>query len=119
MNRITITTTDGKQYYLSFNRKTAAMYGDMGHEVADLSSTAKGFDAAIDFLFCAFKTNHSSIKRDKVETIWNSVKSKKTKNDVMNALIDMYADTYTNLIGDPNANDEDDEGNAATVEFDE
>lgn len=118
MKKVTITTTDGKQYVLTFNRKTAAMYGEMGHDILDISNPQKGFAAGLDFLWCAFKTNHPSIKRDKVETVWNSISSKKTKNVVMDALVEMYVDTYANLIGDPNANDEDDEGNAS-VEFEE
>lgn len=114
MKKVTI-TADEKKYTLMFNRKTAAMYGDMGYEISDISG-AKAFDAIIAFVWCAFKANHPSIKRDKVETIWGSVPLK-SKNDVVNALVEMYVDTYTSLIGDPNANDEDNEGNAATVEL--
>lgn len=36
----------------------------------------------------------------------------------MSALINMYSDTYIDLMGSDDANDEDDEGNAS-VEFEE
>lgn len=116
MKKVTI-TADGNKYTLAFNRKTAAMYGDMGYEVSDLKGS-KAFAASLAFVWCAFKANHPSIKKDKVEAIWDSI-SLKSKNDVMNALIEMYVDTYINLIGDQNAVDNDDEGNSATVEFEE
>lgn len=117
MKKVTITTNDGNKYTLTFNRKTAAMYGDMGYEASDLSG-AKSFAATLAFVWCAFKANHPSIKRDKVEAIWDRI-PKKSKRSVMDALVEMYVDTYTSLIGDPDANDEDDEGNSATVEFEE
>lgn len=116
MKKVTI-TADEKKYTLMFNRKTAAMYGEMGHDILDISNPQKGFSAALDFLWCAFKANHPSIKKDKVEDIWNAIASKKTKNAIMDALVEMYVDTYMSLIGDPNANDEDDEGNSAAVEI--
>lgn len=117
MKKVTITFED-KKYTLTFNRKTAAMYGDMGHEISDLSSTTKAFAAIPAFVMCALKANHPTITQKKVDAIWEAV-PKKSKGDVLSALFDMYSATYIDLMGSDNAADEDDEGNAAAVEFEE
>lgn len=114
MKKVTITTVDGNKYTLTFNRKTAAMYNEMGYTANDLRT--KPVVAVPVFVWCAFKANHPSIKQSKTDTIWDEL-SLKSKNDVLDALVDMYADTYTFLMGDENG--EDDEGNSATVEFEE
>ncbi|MCX4357884.1 MAG: DUF5055 domain-containing protein [Oscillospiraceae bacterium] len=113
MKKVTI-TTNGNKYTLTFNRKTAAMYNDMGYKAGDLSE--KPLVAVPVFIWCAFKANHPSIKQSKTEAIWDEL-SPKSKNDVLGALVEMYADTYANLMGDENGGD--DEGNSATVEFEE
>lgn len=113
MKKVTI-TADGNKYTLMFNRKTAAMYNDMGYTANDLR--VKPLAAVPVFIWCAFKANHPTIKQNKTEDIWDKL-SRKSKNDVLNALVDMYADTYTYLMGDENG--EDNEGNSATVEFEE
>ncbi len=115
MKKVTITTADGKKYTLAFNRKTAAMYNDLGYTANDLRE--KALAAVPVFIWCAFKANHPSIKQSKTETIWDEL-SRKSRNDVLDALVEMYSDTYTSLLGDENAK-EDDEGNSATVEFEE
>lgn len=115
MKNVTITTSDGKQYVLTFNRKTAAMFGDMGYKVSDITNDGKAFTAVPVFVWCALKAKHPSIKKDKAEEIWDAL-SLKSKSKVLNALVDMYAATYTKLMG--SENDEDDEGNAS-VEFEE
>ena len=114
MKKVNITTVDGNKYTLTFNRKTAAMYNDMGYTANDLR--AKPLVTVPVFVWCAFKANHPSIKQSKTEAIWDAL-SLKSKNDVLNALVDMYADTYTYLMGDENGGD--DEGNSAAVEFEE
>lgn len=113
MKKVTI-TADGNKYTLMFNRKTAALYNDMGYKAGDLRE--KPLVAVPVFIWCAFKANHPTIKQSKTEAVWNEL-SQKSKNDVLNALVEMYADTYTYLMGDENG--EDDEGNSATVEFEE
>lgn len=115
MKKVTINANE-KKYTLTFNRKTAAMYNQMGFVPADL--TEKPLVAVPPFVLCAFKANHPSINQKKVDEIWAAVPGKK-KGDVLSALVDMYTDTYLDLMGSDNAADEDDEGNAATVEFEE
>ena len=72
MNKVTITFED-KRYILTFNRKTAAMYGEMGHEISDLTSTTKAFVAIPAFVLCALKANHPTITQKKVDAIWAAV----------------------------------------------
>lgn len=114
MKKVTI-TTDGNKYTLTFNRKTAAMYNEMGYTADDIRE--KPLVAVPVFIWCAFKANHPSIKQSKAEAVWNAL-SLKSKNDVLGALIEMYGDTYTYLMGNENGG-EDDEGNSAAVEFEE
>lgn len=113
MKKVTI-TADGNKYTLAFNRKTAAMYNDMGYTASDLGT--KPLVAVPVFIWCAFKANHPSIKQSKTEAVWDEL-SKKSKSAVLDALVEMYADTYTSLVGDENGGD--DEGNSAAVEFEE
>lgn len=115
MKKVTI-TADEKKYTLMFNRKTAAMYNQMGFTAGDL--TEKPLVAVPSFVLCAFKANHPTITQKKVDAVWAAV-PKKSKGDVLNALINMYSDTYIDLMGSDDANDEDDEGNSAAVEFEE
>ena len=114
MKKVTI-TADEKKYTLMFNRKTAAMYNQMGFKTDDL--TEKPLVAVPPFVLCAFKANHSTITQKKADAVWEAI-PKKSKRDVLSALIDMYSDTYIDLMGIDDANDEDDEGNAS-VEFEE
>lgn len=113
MKKVTITADENK-YTLMFNRKTAALYNDMGYTAKDLN--VKPLVAVPVFIWCAFKANHPTIKQNKTEAVWNEL-SQKSKNDVLDALIEMYADTYAYLLGDENGGE--DEGNSATVEFEE
>lgn len=115
MKRVTIKTEDGNKYTLAFNRKTAAMFNEMGYTDKDLR--AKPLLAVPVFIWCAFKANHPSIKQSRTEAVWGTL-SDKCKSEVLNALVDMYSDTYTSLMGDENAK-EDDAGNSAAVEFEE
>lgn len=114
MKKVTI-TADEKKYTLMFNRKTAAMYNQMGFKADDL--TEKPLVAVPPFVLCAFKANHPTITQKKADAVWETI-PKKSKRDVLSALIDMYSDTYIDLMGSDDANDEDDEGNAS-VEFEE
>ena len=114
MKKITI-TAEGKKYTLMFTRKTAASYNQMGYDAEDLGK--RPLVAIPPFILCAFKANHGDISQKKVNEIWAAVPKNK-KPDVLNALITMYSDTYLDLMGDDSAT-EDDEGNAATVEFEE
>lgn len=116
MKKVTITTSENKKYTLMFNRKTAAAYNQMGFKSSDL--TDRPLIAVPPFILCAFKANHPSITQKRVNEIWAAV-PKKSKSDVLSALIDMYSDTYIDLMGSDDAEDEDDEGNSAAVEFDE
>ncbi|MCM1167702.1 MAG: DUF5055 domain-containing protein [Lachnospiraceae bacterium] len=114
MKKVTITANDGKRYTLMFNRKTAAVYNDMGYTAKDLRE--RPLVAVPVFIWCAFKAAHPSIKQSKTEEVWDEL-SAKSKSSVMTALVDMYTDTYTSLMGDENGGD--DEGNSAAVEFEE
>lgn len=114
MKRVIITANDGKKYTLAFNRKTAALFNDMGCKASDLRE--KPLVAVPVFIWCAFKAYQPSVKQKKTEEVWDEL-SEKSKNDVLAALIEMYSDTYTSLMGDEDG--EDDEGNSAAVEFEE
>lgn len=115
MKKVTI-TTDGKQYVLTFNRKTAAMFGDMGYKVGDITNDGKAFTAVPMFVWCALKANHPTIRKDKAEEVWDAL-SLKSKSKVLDALVEMYVATFTELMGSENG--EDNEGNAAAVEFED
>lgn len=111
---VTITTLKGEKYVLTFNRKTAAMFNQMGYEADDLRR--KPLISIPPFILCAFKANHESVSQKKVNEVWGEVPKTK-KPDVLDALITLYSDTYLDLMGADSAGDEDDEGNAATVEI--
>lgn len=91
-----------KTYTLTFNRKTAQAYEVMGFSPADIIT--KPNSAVIPFVFCAFKANHPTITQNKVEDIYKQIPAAQ-KTAFLNALTQMYTDTYTELLGDENAED--------------
>ncbi len=108
MNKNITLTHDGKKYKLEFTRASAKMFEDMGFSPQDIYTRPNS--AVIPFVWCAFKANHASINQKKAEQIYNAV-PKDRKGEFLGALISMYTDTYTSLLGGESDGDEADEGN--------
>ncbi len=107
MNKQITIKYNGKDYTLEFTRKTAKLFIQMGYKLTDVIE--KAVVAVIPFVMCAFKQHHAGITEAKAEEIYMQIPTNQ-KTAFLNALVEMYSDTYTSIIGDENA--EDNEGNA-------
>lgn len=105
MKQITI-NCQGKDYTLEFTRATAAAFIQLGFSVSDIYERAPV--AMIPFVHCAFKSKHPAMSKTKAEEIFDSIPSKE-KPKFTAALVTMFTDTYTSLIGSDNGSAE---GNA-------
>lgn len=92
---------DGKDYILEFTRDTVRQMERGGFSMNAL--TDKPMTCIPDLFAGAFLKNHSSIRRSKVDTIYESLKD---RNRLIRALIDMYNESVESLM------DDDAEGNA-------
>lgn len=97
-------TYEKNTYELEFNRKTVRMMEGQGFNIDALTEQPA---TMIPMLFYgAFSKNHTGIKRNLVDEIYNSLPN---KSGLIQALAEMYADTVSSLIeGNPS-----DEGNAS------
>lgn len=95
---------NGKSYTLEFTRKTASMLETSGFRVDELSSKPV---TMIPMLFAgAFLANHKDTKRATIDGIYNKMPH---KDELISALIEMYADTINTLMAEPE--DGEQEGN--------
>lgn len=105
MKQITITHQD-KKYILEFTRATAAHYLRTGYSIDDVLT--KPQLALFPFLHAAFKSKQPNIEMKKVEAVYGQIPDN-SKSNLVAALLNMFADTYTSLLGDENGSAE---GNA-------
>ncbi len=102
MSKIAI-THEKNTYELEFNRKSVRMMEGQGFNIDALTEQPV---TMIPMLFYgAFSKNHTGIKRNLVDEIYESLPN---KSGLITALVEMYAETVSSLMeGNPSA-----EGNA-------
>ena len=93
---------EGKDYTLEYTRNSVRTMERRGFVSDDI--TTKPMTVVPDLFAGAFLANHSQIKREKIDKIYDNLKG---KQKLIAALIEMYNDTVETLLGD-----EDDEGNS-------
>ena len=86
---------EGKQYKLEYTREAVKQFENMGYSLNDLSQRV--YTVRIPLVFCGLKANHPTMSVKKAEEIYNSLNN---REKFMEALIDMIAETYTELTGD-------------------
>lgn len=92
---------EGKDYELGFNRKTAERAQRAGVDIDEIS--VKPLVQIPLFVYWAFQMNHSGIKREKTEEIYEKIGG---KTEMLAALIEDYVATYTSLFDSENADGE-------------
>lgn len=98
----TITIThDNKQYTLEYSRTTASMIEQQGFDT-DLITT-KPVTMTTLLFYGAFAKNHPSMKREKMEKIFDSLGK---RGELLKTLVEMYMETANVLV-----DDEDNDGN--------
>lgn len=102
MSKIAI-TYEKNTYELEYNRKAVRMMEGQGFNIEALTEQPV---TMIPILFYgAFSKNHTGIKRNLVDEIFDSLSN---KTGLIQALVEMYAETVSSLMeGNPN-----EEGNA-------
>lgn len=103
MSSIKITTKEGKEYILEYNKKTVVAMQRDGFDLKDIEAKP---NIAIPALFKgAFLAHHRYIKADEVDAIYDGLKK---KGELINTLIEMYYEPVNALFSEE---DEDEEGN--------
>lgn len=92
---------EGKEYTLEYTRNSVRTMERRGFVADDLSS--KPMTVLPELFAGAFLANHSQVKRDKIDKIYDSLNGKQR---LVRALVEMYNDTINTLLDDT------DEGNA-------
>lgn len=93
---IKISTKDGKDYTITYTRKTVTIMSQNGFKIEDVRDTPI---TGIPQLFAgAFLRYHRNIKQELVDEIWASIPN---KEDFILALIDMYQEPIEALIDEP------------------
>ena len=101
MSKITL-THDNKDYTLEYSRQSVKTMESQGFVLEEL--TAKPM-TMIPLLFNgAFIKNHRGIKRNLMDEIYKGIRN---RSELMEALMEMYADTLSSLMDDGT----EDEGN--------
>ena len=92
---------NNKTYTLEFTRKSASMLEASGFRADELSSKPVSM---IPMLFAgAFLANHRDTKRTTIENIYDKMSH---KDELISALVEMYSDTITSLMAEPEDGDE-------------
>ena len=102
--RIELEGLDKKVYTLEFTRKSVKQLEARGFRNSELRD--KPATLIPDFFAGAFIAHHPYVKRSVVDEIFDNLER---KDEMIEALGDMYNDTLTSLIGD----DEEKQGNIA------
>lgn len=102
MSKIKLNYKD-KEYILEFSRNTAKAIEDRGFSLDQIGTAPIKMIPLL--VHGAFMKNHSSLKTVKVDEIFNA---QTQKSGLIQALMEMYADTVNTLFGD----EEDEEKNA-------
>ncbi len=95
MSKITINYNE-KDYELEYSRQSVRMMESQGFVIDEISSKPMNM---IPTLFAgAFAKNHRGIKRALIDEIFDNVAD---KSGLLNALIEMYAETLSSLTDEP------------------
>ena len=101
--KITLNYND-KTYTLEYTRKSVETLERQGFNLSDIK---KKPISTIPMLFSgAFLANHKFVKKDVIDRIFSKLKG---KDELINTLIEMYAETMTSLMDEPE--DDESEGN--------
>ena len=94
MSKITL-TYKGKEYNLEYNRQSVKTMEQQGFVLDELSSKPM---TMIPMLFSgAFIRNHKGMKRSLIDEIYEEIND---KSGLMEALMEMYAETLSTLMDD-------------------
>lgn len=94
MSKITL-SYNKKEYILEYSRQSVRMMESQGFAADEL---AKQPVTMIPLLFQgAFSKNHKGLKRAVIEEIYDNIAD---KGALITALVEMYSDTVTTIIGD-------------------
>ena len=105
MNAIRL-TYDGKSYELCFTRESVKEIETSGFNIQALVDGSTPVTSREQLFYGAFRARHKGIKRRLVDEIYAHVTD---KNGLLSALVEMYGDTLTTLMDEP----EDDGKNAS------
>lgn len=96
MATIKIYDADGKDYSLSFNLRSIRQMADNGFNIQQaVDNPAVG----IPKLFAGgFLRYHRTLPQAKIDELWASIEG---KEDFISALVDLYNDPITKLLGEP------------------
>ncbi len=94
MSKITLTHKD-KEYVLEYNRQSVKTMEQQGFVLDELASKPM---TMIPMMFQgAFIKNHKGIKRNVMDEIYKGIGN---RSELMEALMEMYADTLSTLMDD-------------------
>lgn len=93
---------EGKEYTLEYTRNSVRTMERRGFVAEDIA--AKPMTVIPDLFAGAFLANHSSVKREKIDKIYESLTG---KQKLIGALTEMYNDTIESLL-----DADEDQGNA-------
>jgi len=102
MSKINL-TYDGKEYTLEYNRQSVRTMEGQGFILEDVTKMPM---TMIPLLFAgAFIKNHKGLKRQLIDDIFDAIGN---KTELMQALIELYAETLSTL-----TDDQEDQGNVS------
>lgn len=96
MNKQICFEFEGKDYTLEFTRNTVRQMERRGFVADDVAT--KPMTVLPDLFAGAFLANHSQVKRDKIDKIYDMMGD---KQKLIGALTDMYNDTIETLLDEP------------------
>ena len=88
-------TYKDKTYSLKYTRESVKQMESTGFNINELEKKPMTMIPAM--FYGAFLALNRGVKRDLVDEIWKEIPN---KNDMINALAEMYAETVTSLIDD-------------------
>ena len=97
--QIILKDKDGNEYTLEFNRKTVERMERNGFVV----DTDRPYTMITQLFNGAFQMHHRKIDADRVQRIWDE---QTKKDDLLQALVQMYMEPITSLMQDPEGEDE-------------
>lgn len=101
MNKKIEINYNGEKYTLEYDRDVVIKIERAGLNVNEIASKPV---SSMQMLFeGAFLKNHKRIKREDVLAIYDTIKNREQLN---NALLEMYIDVYNSTVGDDDENDD-------------
>lgn len=88
-----------REYTLEFNRKVVERMERNGFEI----DTDKPYTMVTTLFRGAFQMHHRGVDNDKIQEIWDA---QNKKEDLLAALVQMYMEPITSLMGDAEGEDE-------------